>query len=295
MGITSARDSFVIDFDKKNLRTRIKDFCDKVIAHKDFQLKYKLKENYQWKVPEQREMVAEFSDHYIKVIAYRPFDNRFIYYQENLVFRMRNEIMNNLNDNNIAFCTVKLGRNLNYHNYFLSKYITDKGISSSLDNANIFPLYLYPETNEQQSLEQPLTRTPNLDPELVEQIATGLGLEFVPEKPEGNLCFADTNEELQDAYKQNFAPIDLLDYIYAVLQYPAYREKYKEFLKIDFPRVPYPTDQDTFWKLVELGGELRQIHLLESPLVEQYTTGTLKDEKIVITHKLTKTLPGSTL
>lgn len=69
-----------------------------------------------------------------------------------------------------------------------------------------------------------------------------------------------------------FAPIDILDYIYAVLHSPTYREKYKEFLKIDFPRVPYPKDQDTFWQLVKLGGEIRQIHLLESPVVEQYIT-----------------------
>ena len=69
-----------------------------------------------------------------------------------------------------------------------------------------------------------------------------------------------------------FAPIDIIDYIYAVLHSPAYREKYKEFLKIDFPRVPYPKDVDTFWKLVKLGGEIREIHLLESPVVEKYIT-----------------------
>ena len=62
----------------------------------------------------------------------------------------------------------------------------------------------------------------------------------------------------------NFAPIDILDYIYAVLHSPNYREKYKEFLKIDFPRVPYPKDKETFWQLVKLGGEIREIHLLES-------------------------------
>lgn len=59
---------------------------------------------------------------------------------------------------------------------------------------------------------------------------------------------------------------------FAILHSPAYREKYKEFLKIDFPRVPCPTDASTFWKLVKLGGEIRQIHLLESPIVEKYIT-----------------------
>ena len=62
----------------------------------------------------------------------------------------------------------------------------------------------------------------------------------------------------------SFAPIDLLDYIYAVLHSPSYRETYKEFLKIDFPRVPYPRDATQFWQLVALGGELRKTHLLEA-------------------------------
>ncbi len=66
--------------------------------------------------------------------------------------------------------------------------------------------------------------------------------------------------------------VDILDYIYAVLHSPTYREKYKEFLKIDFPRVPYPKDKETFWQLVKLGGELRQIHLLENPIIEKYVT-----------------------
>lgn len=70
----------------------------------------------------------------------------------------------------------------------------------------------------------------------------------------------------------SFSPIDILDYIYAVLHSPTYREKYKEFLKIDFPRVPYPKDVETFWQLVALGGQLRQIHLLESPIIEKYIT-----------------------
>ncbi len=80
-----------------------------------------------------------------------------------------------------------------------------------------------------------------------------------------------------------FAPIDILDYIYAVLHSPGYREKYKEFLKIDFPRVPYPKDAATFWQLVKLGGEIRQIHLLESPTVEQYITQYPIDGDNVVT------------
>ena len=93
-------------------------------------------------------------------------------------------------------------------------------------------------------------------------------------------------------FRTTFAPIDLLDYIYAVLHSPEYREKYKEFLKIDFPRVPYPEDSEKFWQLVELGGQIRQLHLLESPLLEKRITGYPEDGDNIITRKITKTSPG---
>ena len=80
------------------------------------------------------------------------------------------------------------------------------------------------------------------------------------------------NEKVRPEYRGNFAPIDILDYIYAVLHSPTYREKYKEFLKIDFPKIPYPKDTKTFWELVALGSQIRQIHLLESSKVEEYIT-----------------------
>jgi len=127
--------------------------------------------------------------------------------------------------------------------------------------------------------------------EIVNQIAANLGLTFVPEKePEGNVCMAN-NKEVRDDFKTTFAPIDILDYIYAVLHSPTYREKYKEFLKIDFPRVPFPkapsplerAGGEAFWHLVKLGGELRQIHLLESPVVEKYITQYPVDGNNVVT------------
>ncbi len=116
-------------------------------------------------------------------------------------------------------------------------------------------------------------RKPNLNMQIVNKIAEKLNLTFTPEKEDK---------------KETFAPIDILDYIYAVLHSPKYREKYKEFLKIDFPRVPYPKDTDTFWKLVKLGGELRQIHLLESPKVNEDLVKYPIDGDNKITRKINK-------
>jgi len=100
--------------------------------------------------------------------------------------------------------------------------------------------------------------------EIVEKIAEKINHVFLPD--DNLVC------DLAAGFDGHFSPLDILDYIYAVLHSPTYREKYKEFLKIDFPRIPYPKDATTFWKLVELGGEIRQIHLLESAVVENFIT-----------------------
>jgi len=150
-------------------------------------------------------------------------------------------------------------------NYSFSFFVTDTIIdqcyagnkSAGAGISYAAPLYFYPDSNRQITIDNQQKRTPNLSKEIVKQISNGLGLNFTPEK-----------EDTPDT----FAPIDLLDYIYAVLHSPNYREKYKEFLKIDFPRVPYPKTSETFWQLAALGCELRQLHLLESPAVDQRLT-----------------------
>jgi predicted helicase len=144
----------------------------------------------------------------------------------------------------------------NFYHIFITKFISDFCVitNKTKEANNLFPLYFYSKLNGQQTIDQSEARTPNLNSEIVKQIADNIGYTFTNEK---------------ETTKGTFAPIDILDYIYAVLHSPTYREKYKEFLKIDFPRVPYPKDQDSFWKLVKLGGEIRQIHLLESPSVEK--------------------------
>ncbi|HRB78950.1 MAG TPA: hypothetical protein PKY86_01980 [Niabella sp.] len=195
---------------------------------------------------------------------YRPFDIQNIEYDLYKVVRHRFSVMKHLLKENIAILfprqaiTEKFG-------FFVSKGLTDinyTGTAGQFGAGLVFPLYLYPDNSSTLLDNETAERVPNLHPEIVNQIAKKLGLTFTTEK--------DTS--IDSVSENTFAPIDMLDYIYAVLHSPTYREKYKEFLKIDFPRVPYPKDATTFWHLVKLGGELRQIHLLESPLVAHYIT-----------------------
>ena len=226
MGITSGNDSEYIDFVKEKL-------------------------------------FLNYGNNNIKRIDYRVFDLRYINYDASKLARARFEFMKNLLSENYAISFVRRSRNDIFVSPYITKNIVDKCITSTLDNANIFPLYLYLETTGQTSIDNQPERIPNLNMEMVEKIAKDLGLHFSPERPDYSKQTEETNQ---------FYPEDILDYIYAVLHSPSYREKYKEFLKIDFPRVPYPKDAKTFWKLVELGKQIREIHLLESPVVEHYIT-----------------------
>jgi predicted helicase len=116
----------------------------------------------------------------------------------------------------------------------------------------IAPLYLYSEKGDLDKTEK---RHPNFNNEIIQTIAQNTGLRFTNEK------WPDLQSGADD--DKTFAPIDILDYIYAVLHSPAYRTKYKELLKIDFPRIPYPESAEQFCRLAALGSIMRKLHLME--------------------------------
>ena len=206
-----------------------------------------------------------------KTICYRLFDKRVIYYDLNVVERGRESLMQHMMHDNLGLISLKRVRNDLTSKFGIVDSIVDKSVISTLDNGYVFPLYLYPESSDQQHINSDILRYPNLSNEIIQTITKNLHLSFAAEKQKINSVFS---------------PIDLLDYIYAILHSPNYRQKYKEFLKIDFPRIPYPKDKDTFWSLVKLGGELRQIHLLESEQVENFITRYPMDGDNTVTRKI---------
>ena len=220
----------------------------------------------------------------IEKIHYRPFDKRFIYWNTNLIERSRSQIMNNfLLGSNLALASIRINKENTYNSLFVTNILADARLSDRF-LTSIFPVYLYPEKTEQTKLNDSLKREANLDKKIVEKIAKKLNYVFFEDY--------ETVVNIAEEYNGYFNPVSLLDYIYAVLHSPKYRETYKEFLRIDFPRVPYPREADSFNRLVELGGELRQIHLLESPIVEEFITSYPKDGDNIIKRKITKNSPG---
>lgn len=206
-----------------------------------------------------QEHLIEPNEELINKISYRIFDNRYIYYDTKLVERNREKIMRNLLDgDNIGLCLCRQFKTgAQYVHCFISQNIIESCYVSNRTSeiTSIFPLYLYPDPNKPNAFEGNVRR-PNLNMEIVEQIEKKL-----------NYCFVEDDNlvvDLAEGCDGMFHPTDLLDYIYAVLHSPQYRETYKEFLKTDFPRIPYPKSAEKFNQLVELGSQIRMLHLMDT-------------------------------
>jgi predicted helicase len=192
----------------------------------------------------------------VRKVAYRIFDERFLFYKPELLARSRTDFMQHLNEKkNIALCVLRRPRNELVGNFFITDKITDKCIISSLDNAQVFPLYLYP--TEKEKMLGAVDRLPNFSDEFVKDFSAKLKLEFISDG-KGNLV-------------KTFAPEDVFNYAYAVFHSPTYRTRYAEFLKIDFPRLPLTSNLVLFRLLVNLGSELVALHLLEADVESDVT------------------------
>ena len=262
LGLLTKRDDLSVGFDQQNLEDKIAYFLDETKSVdevcKRFNLVIKDKDKWDAKLTRSNVSKSDIKGQ-IRNFQYRPFDNRKVFYNSYFVARPNTKVLGHFIKENAGLIICRQGQAVGgdeWNVVFICKYLTDQNIYRR-GGGTVFPLYLYPETNGQQTIGQTAERTPNLNTEIVNQIEEKLGLTFSNEK---------------ESTIHTFAPIDILDYIYAVLHSPTYRKKYKEFLKIDFPRVPYPKDKDIFWQLVKLGGQIRQIHLLESPIIEKYIT-----------------------
>ncbi|EEP6852903.1 DNA methyltransferase [Campylobacter jejuni] len=192
----------------------------------------------------------EFDKKNIKEIAYRPFDTQKIYYDIKKVERPRIETMEHFLENeNIG---LMIGRQFSaigsdiFDIVFCTDKITDLNFYRR-GGEQIFPLYLYSTTRSKKFLKK---ENPNFNEE-----------NFTSKIENFKESFRAFIDEL---YKEKFSPQNILGYIYAVLFHKIYREKYFDFLKIDFPKIPFTKDKNTFKNLSKLGLKLVNLHLLKN-------------------------------
>ncbi len=194
--------------------------------------------------------IENYGNSYIYSVVYKPFDNKLYYLHPKYALRPRPSLIKNFGNDkpNLSFSLRRTAENTSGWQHILANNNPCDGNLMSARSYSV-PLYLYPEEG---SID--MERRPNLDEKIWAQINTTIGKEAAPE--------------------------DIFDYIYGVLHSPAYRAKYKEFLKVDFPRIPYPKDQTEFEHYRDCGHQLRELHLMHN-VPESAVTFTQEGSMVV--------------
>ncbi|MEW6674807.1 MAG: type ISP restriction/modification enzyme [Nitrospirota bacterium] len=271
-GVKTHRDHFVVGFTREEIKQRMRTFTSN-LPYELIRQALDLKDTRDWKLNTAKEKAkkADWKD-FIRLYAYRPFDNRYICYLPDLIDRGcdRWDLMKNFFEENIGLVTTRRMPETFGIPAFVCNNIGDIHIIG--DQNYFFPLYIY-ETkrdNPKKSLKtfmllfEPMAeyhiKKPNISPTLIEQLTKAL--------------------------KKSPTPEQIFYYIYAILYSPTYRKRYEEFLKIDFPRIPLPSNRESFKKLSNLGKELVDLHLLKHPSLDRTEIGfpeggSNKVEKVV--------------
>ena len=239
-GIVTKRDKLNIHFTPNDVKQVVEDFL--TLSESEVRNKYKLPNDvrdwrYEWAKQDIESRVGKIP---VQKIGYRLFDRRFIFYSgkaRGLIGWPVAHIMEHyIRGKNIGLLTTKAHRDADFAHVFITDLPTEAihFSATSGSNAMNFPLYLYPKDD----LTKPQV---NFEPKLFARL----------QRLAAHSDYGIPNE------------IVVFDYIYGVLHCPLYRKAYAEFLKTDFPRIPWPASPDEFWHVSVKGGELRRLHLME--------------------------------
>jgi len=250
IGIVTARDKLTIHRTVEEIHETVTNFAS--LSVDEARERYGLpKDTRDWQVHLAQADLRNHPDaeQHIQPINYRPFNPLWTYYtgkSRGFHCMPRLAIMPHLCQENLALCVCRVAAAPTWQHVFITdkvtenRYISNKGSESG----HIFPLYLYPNPEE---LGLETERSLNFKPAFLTALSEALGL---PQTAPFNL-------------PEGISPEQILAHIYAVLYSPTYRERYYDFLKYDFPRVPLPNDLEHFCTLAALGQRLIDWHLLK--------------------------------
>ncbi len=247
VGIVTARDALTIHRSAEETWNTVRAFSrmDAELARQGYNLG---KDSRDWKVALAQKDLCDSGPSRDKVtpVLYRPFDQRYTYYTgriKGFICMPLYDVMRHmLAGENLAILMPKRVEQVGTWQHVFALDVISDHVAVSLKTVDYhFPLYLYPTVDKQDlfSIHESSERRPNLNPAMLSALASAFGKEPSPE--------------------------EIFFYIYAILYSPTYRKKYSEFLRMDFPRIPFTSDAKLFRKLAVLGEKLVGLHLLKSP------------------------------
>ena len=233
-GIVTMGDGFALAENSEELRAHLDDLLNNDNTEASLKSKYGLGKNYaQWILGNKHQLAhAQLKP---VPMLYRPFEIKTTYFDNRILWRWREKVMRHmLAGENLGLICPKI--NKDQSGGLVTTHICGHKAFDAYDSNSLFPLYLYPN---QQDLTQ--SRQVNFDSGLFDRMLSAV---------------TETGHQPPDE-------VQVFDYIYGILHCPIYLDTYAEFLKINFPRIPWPKTPDEFWEVSEKGALLRELHLME--------------------------------
>jgi predicted helicase len=253
-GLKTDRDELFFDFDRKALEQRMMTFFSSQPPG-PFLQKHRIEDSSSYDI-ETRRRQRRFSAKALQRCLYRPFDVRWLYYDVGLTSRPAEKVMRHfLAGQNIGLITTRQTKD--DFGVLATTVLAGHKSCAAYDINTVFPLYLYPDGDpglQGELVPHENGRRPNLAGQFVAELEQRLGRKFV----------LDGRGDL----KRTFGPEDILNFAYAIFHAPSYRERYAEFLKLDFPRLPLTADAMLFRRLCECGARLVSLHTMSEPGAE---------------------------
>lgn len=264
--MTTAHDDFVMGT-KDDLQERFVEFVstprDADVLHSKFEVPRKAG----WDILKAHDALqgARLTS-LIEAVRYRPFDDRCILYDDDTVWRtVRRVGQHMINGQNLGLLFARGSGTYVDRAVGVSTTIIDQcavaNKSAGGGISYLSPIYTYDLGSEEQiDAFAPKYRALNLEHKLYADICAAAEIDPANQAGADDDFRSVTGEARPSEIK-------VFDYVYGVLHSPAYRTNFAEFLKIDFPRIPYPISPQVFAHVSDKGEQLRRLHLMEAPAI----------------------------
>ncbi|OUD15695.1 type ISP restriction/modification enzyme [Thioflexithrix psekupsensis] len=225
-GVKTHRDEWVYDFSKQDLEAKIHYFVDiyqKTLKNSDFKDKFNIKWDAELTSYANRQIDKTFEAEKLIESVYRPFIKKWFYFDKH--FNGRTYQWENIVGVNACFenLTITISGG-SFSKLFQALAISIVPCLDLLEKTQCLPLYIYAKDGSRQE----------------------------------NITDWALNQFRQHYQNTGIEKINIFHYVYAVLHYPAYREKFALNLKQEFPRIPFYAD---FYKWATWGEKLMNLHV----------------------------------
>jgi predicted helicase len=227
-GIVTTHDKFAISFTAEEAREKVRKFLA-TKSEEEARLLFKLCSTDQWRYARAMEELPNVDlTKAATPILYRPFDVRWTIWDRNVAVHRRERASDEMLVQNIALSTCRQVKSGTWNHISVSALPVESTMISNRTSeiGYLFPLMINAMSSSYENFS------------------------------------SEFRSDLDTKYAHHCIPEEIFSYIYGVMHAPTYRNTYEDFLRRDFPRIPFPETRAEFEAISSLGLDLIETHLL---------------------------------